>query len=41
MAEDPSSSRTLVDKLNTKSEVWKHFGLVPDADEKPKGMYNG
>ena len=38
MAADTSSSRTLVDKPNTKSQVWKHFGLVPDADGKPKEM---
>ena len=38
MAKDTSSSCTLVDKLNKKSQVWKHFGLVPDADKKPKGM---
>ena len=31
-----SLSRTLVDKPNTKSQVWKHFGLAPDADGKPK-----
>ena len=42
MAADNSSSsslsRTLVDKPNTKSQVWKHFGFVPKADGKPKEM---
>ena len=39
MAEDTTSSRLLVDKPNTKSQVWRHFALVPDTDgevDKPK-----
>ena len=38
MIENTSSSCTLIEKPNTKSQVWKHFGLVPDADGKPKEM---
>ena len=38
MAEDTTSSCLLVDKPNTKSQVWRHFGLVSDTDGKPKEM---
>ena len=38
MAKDASLSRMLTDKSNTKSQVWKHIGLVPDNDGIPKGM---
>ena len=38
MAKDTTSSRLLVDKPNMKSQVWRHFGLVPDTDGKPKEM---
>ena len=36
MVQNTSSSCTLIEKPNTKSQVWKHFGLVPDANGKPK-----
>ena len=38
MAKDPTLSHPLVDKTNTKSQVWKHFRLVLDTDRKPKEM---
>ena len=36
MAKDTTSLRLLVDKLNTKSQVCRQFGLVPGTDGKPK-----
>ena len=38
MAKDTTSSRLLLDKPNTKYQVWRHFGLVSDTDGKPKEM---
>ena len=38
IAKGATLSYPLVDKMNTKSQVQKHFGLVLDTDRKPKEM---
>ena len=33
-----SSEITLVDKLNTKSPIWKYFGFIPDTNGRPANI---